>query len=308
STDDLGPLTYDFEWTGSTNPQTFGGVPTSSHRYDVPTTYTLIVTVKDGSNQTSSVSKVLHVGGTTPIQTVGYAVPASQTRFTLRLYQVSGVGQPLKVVFKSPLDVPLAGDWNGDHVHTTGGYVRATSTFNLRNTNNDGTADLSFVFGTPGAGWKPIAGDWNGDGVDTVGLYDPATGTFHLRNSNSAGTDDVTFTFTGASPTWLPIAGDWDGDGIDTVGLYDPATSTFRLRNHNTTGPADLIFVFGTPGAGLVPIAGDWDGDGWDSIGVYDPASFLFSLKNLNASGAADYQFTFGAAGAIPVTGDWDGF
>ena len=305
SSDDRGPVTYQFSWNGGGSG--FSSTPTSSWSYEIPGTYTLVLTVKDNFNQTASVSETFHVGGTTPVQTVGYAEPAATTKFKLRLYHVSGSGQPVSVAFKSALDDPLTGDWNGDGVHTTGGYVRSTATFNLRNTNNDGFADVTFTFTGGGSTWKPIAGDWNGDGVDTVGLYDPSTGTFRLRNSNTTGGADVTFTFTGAASTWLPIAGDWDGDGIDTVGLYNPATSTFYLRNSNTTGGAGVSFVFGTAGAGLVPVAGDWDGDRWDSIGVYNPSTFDFSLKNMNMSGTADYQFNFGRAGVVPVTGDWDG-
>lgn len=306
SSDDRGAVTYLFSWNGGGSG--FGSVATSTWNYGIPGNYSLVLTVKDSGNQTASVTKSFHVGGTTSVQTVGYAVPAAQTKFHLRPYQTSGTGSQINATLKTAIDDPLAGDWNGDHVHTIGGYVRSTSTFVLRNTNNDGTADVTFAFTGGASTWKPIAGDWNGDGVDTVGLYDPATATFRLRNSNTAGGADVTFTFTGAASTWLPIVGDWDGDGVDTVGLYDPATSTFYLRNSNTTGGADVSFVFGTAGAGLLPIAGDWDGDGWDSIGVYDPSTFAFSLKNMNMSGAADYQFTYGQAGAIPVTGDWDGF
>ncbi|HEV3074118.1 MAG TPA: VCBS repeat-containing protein [Thermoanaerobaculia bacterium] len=261
--------------------------------------------------------------GASTLQVVANGIPSSAAAISV-LPRADGVGWvifggsgtstfhhngvPSKVSFKTRVDVPITGDWNGQGSDTPGGYVRSTSTFDLRYTNTDGNADLSFVFGTPGAGWKPIVGDWNGDGVDTIGLYDPATGTFHLRNSNTAGPDDITFTFTGAAATWLPIAGDWNGDGIVTVGLYDPATSTFYLRNSNTTGSADITFVFGTPGAGLLPVAGDWDGNGADSIGVYNPTTFLWSLKNVNAAGPPDIQITYGAAGAFPITGRWGGF
>ena len=275
-----------------------------STKFDVPASIeTGASTLQVVANGIPSSSSTLYVV-LPSAQNVGYAVPAHQTGFHFR--PTSGLGQSSSTL-KSAVDVPLAGDWNGDHVATMGGYVNATSTFNLRNTNTDGLADITFTFGPPGAGWKPIAGDWNGDGVDTVGLYDSTSGTFYLRNSNSTGSADVTFSFTGAASTWLPIAGDWNGDGVDTVGLYDPATSTFYLRNSNTNGGADITFVFGTPASGLIPVAGDWDGNGSASVGVYNPSTFLFSLKNVNAAGAADYQFTFGGTGGIPIVGDWDG-
>ena len=235
-------------------------------------------------------------------QRVGWAVPSSTTKF----HERTASGSQHNVILTNSIDDAIVGDWDGDGVHTPGGYVRSTSTFYLRNTNgSDGPADVTFTFGTAGSGWKPISGDWNGDGVDTVGLYDPSTGTFRLRNSNTTGSADITFTFTGAASSWLPIAGDWNGDGTDTVGLYDPATSTFYLRNSNTTGGADLTFVFGTAGAGLLPVAGDWDGDGADSIGVWNPSTFVWSLRNSNSAGSADYSFTFGGAGGVPLAGAW---
>ncbi len=205
--------------------------------------------------------------------------------------------------------LPVAGDWNGDGIDTIGNFDPTTATFALRNINSVGSADITFVFGTAGAGLKAIAGDWNGDHVDTVGVYDPATQTFFLRNSNSAGLPDITFTFTSAASTWLPIAGDWDGNGITTVGLYDPATSTFYLRNSNTTGGADLSFVFGTPNGGLLPLAGDWDGDGRTTIGLYNSLGGPFQLRNQNSAGPPDLQFadTALAGGAVPVAGNWSG-
>ncbi|MFY9224617.1 MAG: M4 family metallopeptidase, partial [Blastocatellia bacterium] len=70
---------------------------------------------------------------------------------------------------------------------TIGTYTTSTSTFNLRNSNTAGQANLVFGYGAANAGWIPIAGDWNGDGIDTIGLYAPSTSTFYLRNSNTGG-------------------------------------------------------------------------------------------------------------------------
>jgi len=231
---------------------------------------------------------------------------STKSDINLSPYDEYGTGS-IHINISGATGAPVAGDWNGDSIDTVGQYQSSTSTFYLRNSNSTGSPDLTFTFGTPGAGWKPVAGDWNGDGVDTIGLYDPSTHTFYLRNSNSSGSADVTFTFTGASSTWLPIAGDWNGDGIDTVGLYDPATSTFYLRNSNTTGSADLTFVFGAAGAGLLPVAGDWNGDGTDTIGVFNPATSLFQLRDSNSAGSVDHQFYAPGPGTLPLAGDWDG-
>jgi PKD repeat protein len=304
STDDLPGLTFGYSWEGE--PPSYQSTPLRTHRYASPGLYTIAVTARDSAGQTSTVSVPVNVHGTTAADTV--AIDKGDNEFKLRLYLETGVGSPIKVVITGITGKGIAGDWNGDHVSSMGRFVTSTATFSLRNTNSTGAADLTFVFGTPGATRIPVAGDWNNDGTDTIGLYNPATGTFSLRNSNSAGAADVTFTFTGAASSWIPIAGDWNGDGTDTVGLYDPATSTFYLRNSNTAGGADLTFVFGTPAAGLVPNAGDWNGDGWDSIGVFDPATGVHSLRDMNKAGTADYQFTFTTNAANrALAGDWDG-
>lgn len=305
STDDFPGLAYGFSWTGGT-PGSYSSDATRTHSYSVPGLYTVVMTARDSIGQTNTVSIVMNVHGTTAADTVG--IDKTDNEAKLRLYHESGNGAAIKVVITGITGRPIAGDWNGDHVSSLGRYMSGTATFYLRNSNSNGTADLTFNFGTVGAGWTPIAGDWNNDGVDTTGLYDPPTGTFRLRNANSTGSADVTFSFSGASSTWLPIAGDWNGDGIDTVGLYDPATSTFYLRNSNTSGGADLAFVFGAAGAGLLPNAGDWNGDGWDSIGVFDPVTGTHSLRNLNNAGPADHQFIFNNnSGSRPLAGDWDG-
>jgi serine protease len=305
STDDFPGLTFGFSWTGGT-PGSYLSDPTRIHSYSIPGPYTVVLIARDSIGQTTMISLMINVHGTTAAETVGVDKAGNEAK--LRLYHESGSGSPIKVVLTGITGRGIAGDWNGDHVSSMGRYVASTATFYLRNTNTGGTADLAFNFGTAGANRVPIAGDWNNDGMDTVGLYDSSTGTFLLRNANSTGSADVTATFTGAASSWLPVAGDWNCDGIDTVGLYDPATSTFYLRNSNTTGGADLTFVFGTPGAGLLPNVGDWNGDGWDSIGVFDPVAGTHSLRNLNNAGPADHQLIFSTSTTnLPLAGDWDG-
>jgi hypothetical protein len=205
---------------------------------------------------------------------------------------IGGLGQVIDIAV--PINLAEGAD-------TVGAYSSAT--FFLRNSNDSGPADITFVYGTGGA-LVPLTGDWDGDGDDTAGVFDPATSTFFLRNSNSAGNADLTFQFGVGGTGYTPIVGDWNGDGVDTIGLYDPSTGTFFLRNQNTGGVANLTFRFGV--AGWRPIAGDWDGDGTDTIGAYDPASSTFFLRNTNTVGAADITFVYGVPGLTPLAGDFD--
>jgi hypothetical protein len=186
-------------------------------------------------------------------------------------------------------------------------YNPADSAFYLRNRNAPSIADLTVVFGMPGA--VPLMGDWDGDGVTTPGLYVPATGQFFLKNSLMPGTADIIFSFGPAGAGWLPIVGDWNGDGIDSVGLFAPASSQFFLRNSNTSGYADITVAFGPGGAGWLPVVGDWNGNGIDTVGLYMPAASQFFLRTSNSPGYADIVVGFGPAGAgwLPIAGDWNG-
>jgi len=93
---------------------------------------------------------------------------------------------------------------------TIGLYDPATSVFYLRDSNDTGYANRTFVYGPAGSGWKPIAGDWNGDGKDTIGLYDPAASFFYLRNSNDAGYADGTFMYGPAAA----VGSRWPATGM----------------------------------------------------------------------------------------------
>ena len=134
---------------------------------------------------------------------------------------------------------------------TIGTYVSGTGAWFLRNSNDSGPADITFIYG-PGGTAVPVVGDYDADGIDTAGVYEPSTGVFFLRNSNSSGAADLTFQFGAAAGGFQPLVGDWNGNGEDTIGLYNPANGTFFLKNTNQQGVANLSFTFGAGGAGLV--------------------------------------------------------
>ena len=99
-------------------------------------------------------------------------------------WQVTKGDTPAPVVFGQAGDVPVVGDWNGDG-RSDIGFVRQ-GRWNLRITGlerkprgldksitvqwtkREGTAVLSFVFGSLGD--LPVVGDWNRDGSDDPGV------------------------------------------------------------------------------------------------------------------------------------------
>ncbi len=56
---------------------------------------------------------------------------------------------------------PIAGDWTGAGTDTIGLYDPGTATFYLRNSNDGGFAQRTFVFGPVGSDTTPLAGAWN---------------------------------------------------------------------------------------------------------------------------------------------------
>ncbi|HEX8354424.1 MAG TPA: VCBS repeat-containing protein [Pyrinomonadaceae bacterium] len=146
--------------------------------------------------------------------TVGLYDPSTAT-FYLKNTAAAG---PADITFtfgpvNGAVTTPLVGDWDGDGVDTIGLYAASptASTFYLRNSNDTGFANKTFIYGPAGSGWTPLSGDWNGDGADGVGLYDPSTGTFYLKNTNSGGAADLVYIYGPAGVGWKPLKGDWDG-------------------------------------------------------------------------------------------------
>lgn len=158
---------------------------------------------------------------------------------TWYLRMIEGPGQPdLIFDYGQPGDIPVAGDWVGNGVHTVG-VVRGNQWL-LRNRNSAGAPDISFTFGQPGD--IPIVGDWDGDGRDGIGVVRGSR--WILRNTPTSGPADHEFDF--GAPTGVPVVGDWNGDGTDTPGRF--LDGDWQLTNSLGTGTIDAQFTFGIGG------------------------------------------------------------
>lgn len=206
--------------------------------------------------------------------------------------------------FGDPGDVPFAGDWDCDGVDTPGLYRQSDGYVYLRNSNDQGPADIAFFFGNPGD--VPLPGDFDGDGCDTVSVYRPSQSRVYVINElgdgdQGLGAADYDYYF--GNPGDTPFTGDFNADGSDSVGLYRESTGFTYLRLTNTQGTADLSYFFGNPSDLFV--AGDWDADGDDTPGVFRPSNTTFYLKNSNVEGTADVSFPFGQSAWLPIAGRW---
>ncbi len=187
------------------------------------------------------------------------------------------------------VDVPVAGDWNGDRATDLGAFSRAalTGAFKQR---LPGAERIVTTFGRPTD--EPVVGDWDGDGQSDLGVRNPMTGAFALERARGVGR----FAFGNADD--VPVSGDWDGDGRWDVGVYDTRSRVFFLRDRS--GHFSTRY-FASPG---LPVTGDWDGDGrWD-VGVYDQGAGRFLLRRPDGT---IRSIRLGTATSLPVVGDWNG-
>jgi len=228
--------------------------------------------------------------------TVGVQDPRTGI-WTLRLDD----GSTRQFYYGNPSDIPFIGDWNGNGIETVGLYRESTGFLFLRNTNDQGNANVQIYYGNPGD--LPVAGDWNGDGTDTIGIYRPSQARFYLRNTNTQGNADVDMAFGNAGD--IPIAGDWDGDGFDTVGVYRPSTKMLYLTNSVPGGDIAVSYFYEGAAPGDRILAGDWNQDGVDTIGVFRPSNSTFYLRDTLTQSSANIVIELGSSMMNPVAGYW---
>ncbi len=222
---------------------------------------------------------------------------------TTGLWWVTDVeGDTRSFYYGNPGDAPFMGDWDCDGIATPGLYRQSDGYVYLRNTNAQGTADVTFYFGNPGD--VPLAGDFDGDGCDTVGLYRPSEGRFFVIDvlgSADGGLGAATADYLFGDVGDVPFAGDFDGDGIDTFGLYRPTTGLVYQRNSHTQGIADTSFIYGDPHDRFV--TGDWTANDVDSPGVFRPSTRTLYLRYANSAGNADTVVGGASSALVPVSG-----
>ena len=83
--------------------------------------------------------------------------------------------------FGISVDLPVAGDWNGDGIRSIGVFRAGTWLLDWTATADITDRDAVIHFGADGD--LPVVGDFNADGVDDVGVF--RRGTWHLDSNGN---------------------------------------------------------------------------------------------------------------------------
>lgn len=116
-------------------------------------------------------------------------------------------------------DVPLAGDWNGDGVHSIALFSGGMWHLDVDGDGKLTAKDQKFAYGN--ANDVPVVGDFNGDGQSDIGVYRRGVWYIDTDNNHRLEAHDRAFAVGGADD--MPVVGDWDGDGRDEPGTFQPS-------------------------------------------------------------------------------------
>ncbi len=220
-------------------------------------------------------------------------------------YLLDRAEETTRFFYGNPGDLPFVGDWDCDGDETPGLYRQSDGFVYLRNSNDQGIANVRFFFGNPGD--VPLSGDFDGDGCDTVSIYRPSEARVYLINelgANDGGLGAADFDYVFGNPGDNPFVGDFDNDLVDEVGLHRESTGLVYFRLTHSQGNADSQFIFGDPGDKIV--AADWGiVDGIETPGLFRPSNCNIFLRYTNSQGIADRTMVLGVPNGLPVAGDF---
>lgn len=166
-----------------------------------------------------------------------------------------------------PIDIPIAGDWDGDGDDDIGGFNPENNVFYLYELNLERSSAESFKdvpFGVTGD--IPFIGDWNGDGKDELGVFrSPCPGNLHTNafyfdleltggqhDLGVTGADGKLQPYEYGDIGDYPVIGDWDGNGDDDIGVFRPSDQEFYRDSKIPVNPdmsADItaiIHIYGS--------------------------------------------------------------
>jgi hypothetical protein len=156
--------------------------------------------------------------------TVDLAVwkPAGSPGDTSRGWRIkpSSIRTTVQLQLGAPGDIPVPGDFNGDHLTDPAVWRPGNGTWFIIDEFGNTT---SHQFGLSGD--IPAPGDYDGDGKTDLAIWRPSNGYWHIRYSS----DGLTRLALGGVSGDRPVPADYDGDGKTDVAIYKPGTSQWVI-------------------------------------------------------------------------------
>jgi protocatechuate 3,4-dioxygenase beta subunit len=127
--------------------------------------------------------------------------------------------------YGTPLDTPVAGDWNGDGIRQIGVYRDGQWNLDLNGDGRFTEVDATARYGTTGD--LPVVGDFDGNGFEEIGVFRAGKWIVDVNRNREMDANDKVFELGAEGDT--PVVGDWNDDGKDDPGVYQPGATGERL-------------------------------------------------------------------------------